>query len=81
MTPTEQQQLGALVADVANLKDDMAEAKDDRKAMRADVLAIRETLAEARGYWKMGLMIAGLAGAVGALIAKVVAWLPILPKQ
>lgn len=79
MTTTEQQ-IGALVADVANLKDDMKEAKDDRKAMRADVLEIKETLAEARGYWKMGLMIAGFSGAIASFVTWLLSWLPFAPR-
>lgn len=78
---TTEQQIGALMADVANLRRDMDEAKEDRKAMSANVIEIKETLAEARGYWKMGLMIAGFAGAIGALVGKLIAWFPLLPRQ
>ena len=34
------------------------------------------TLDEARGGWRMLILIAGIAGTAGALIAKASAWLP-----
>lgn len=80
MTTTEQD-IGALKADVANLKEDSAEAKGDRKAMLADIAEIKMTLAEARGYWKMGLMIAGFSGAIASFVTWVLSWLPSLPKH
>lgn len=78
---TTEQQLGALQADVSNLKEDMHEAKEDRKALRADVIEIKQILAEAKGYWKMGLLIAGFAGAIGSFVTWVLSWLPSLPKH
>lgn len=74
-------QLGVLQADVANLKEDMAEAKDDRKAMRADVNEIKEILAEAKGYWRMGVMIAGFSGAIASFVTWLLSWLPLMPKH
>lgn len=38
-----------------------------------DVKAIRDTLAQARGGWKTLLLVAGAAGAMGALLGKIVA--------
>jgi hypothetical protein len=81
MSPTEQQQIGALIADVANLKDVMADAHDDRKAMAADISEIKELLAEARGYWKMGLMIAGFSGALMSFVTWVLSGFPGIPKH
>jgi hypothetical protein len=52
--------------------------KEDVREMRSDLHAIREILAEARGGWRALVMASGVAGAVGALIAKVgigVSWL------
>lgn len=73
MTTTEQQ-IGALQAEVANVKEDVSE-------IRADMKEVLATLAEAKGYWKMGLIIAGFSATVGAFVAKVIAWLPFLPRQ
>ncbi len=80
MTTTEQQ-IGAMQEAIDNLKDDSAEAKVDRKAMAADIAEIKETLAEARGYWKMGLMIAGFSGAIASVVTWVLSWVPFLPKH
>jgi hypothetical protein len=52
--------------------------KEDVREMRSDLHAIREILAEARGGWRALVMASGVAGAVGAIIAKVgigVSWL------
>ena len=40
--------------------------------------AIIKTLNEARGGWRMLILIAGIAGTAGALIAKASTWLPAL---
>jgi len=78
---TPDQQIGALKEAVQNLKDDMLEAKSDRKAMQADVIEIKETLAEAKGYWKMLLMIAGFSASVGSFVTWLLSWLPSIPKH
>jgi len=57
-------------ADVSNLQKDVRELKDDVKA-------ILETLNTAKGGWKTLLMVAGVAGAMGAFIAKVAPFLPL----
>jgi len=67
MNASEQRELGALSADVANLKKQM-------DSMQADVRTIRDTLTEVRGRWKMLLMLAGFSAAVGAMFTKVSAW-------
>jgi hypothetical protein len=72
MTTTEQQ-IGALQADVANVKDDMKELRSDMKEVRA-------ILAEAKGYWRMLVIIAGFSASIGALVAKFSAWFPFPPK-
>ena len=51
---TPEQQIGALQADMTNVKEGMRE-------MRSDMKEIRDTLAEAKGYWKMLLLIAGFS--------------------
>lgn len=71
---TSEQQIGALQADMSNVKADMAE-------MRSDMKEVRDTLAEAKGYWKMLLMIAGFAGAVGSFVTWLLSWVPSLPRH
>lgn len=62
------QQLGALMAKVENIEADVAE-------MRSDVKESRNTLAEAKGYWKMLVIISGFSATVGALVATWFPWL------
>lgn len=71
---TTEQQIGSLQADMNNVKDDM-------KEMREDMKEVRTILAEARGYWKMLVIIAGFSATVGAFVAKLIAWIPFIPKQ
>jgi len=65
--------MGRLEANVETLQSDVCQ-------LRKDVRAILETLAEARGGWKMLVITATIAGAVGALIGKLAAWVGWLPK-
>lgn len=57
-------------ADISNLQVDVRELK-------SDVKTILETLNTARGGWKTLLMVAGVAGAMGAFIAKVAPFIPV----
>lgn len=52
--------------------------KDDIAALKADVSAIRTTLAEARGGWRTLLLVAGAAGTVGAFVGKIIPFWPIV---
>lgn len=58
-----QRDVGRMEAEIAALKTEVAE-------MRADVRIIRDTLSQARGGWKTLMLVGGLAGAVGAAMAK-----------
>jgi hypothetical protein len=65
------QQLGALRAEVSNLKGDVGDIKSDVREMR-------DILNEVRGSWKTLVILGGISAAVGALFAKLAAWLPFL---
>lgn len=60
--------LGQHEAEIARLREEMAQ-------MREDVHAIKLMLAEAKGGWRVIMLVAGASGAVGAALAK---FLPIL---
>ena len=66
-------ELGELQAEVRNVKEDVAE-------MKKDVKGIMETLAQAKGGWKTLLLVAGIAGVMGAAVSKLVAFTAWLPK-
>jgi multidrug efflux pump subunit AcrA (membrane-fusion protein) len=57
--------VGKLEVQVERLEQDMSELKGDVKAIRA-------TLDETKGSWKMLLVVGGFAAAVGGLITKVI---------
>jgi len=58
-----QRDVGRHDAEIAALKDDMAEVK-------SDVKQVLSTLSEAKGGWKTLMLVAGAAGSVGAFIGK-----------
>lgn len=43
-------------------------------SLRQDVREIRDLLSQARGGWRTMMLLAGAAGAMGALVGKVVPW-------
>lgn len=62
---------------VAVLETEMKTVKDDVHDIKTDVKAIRETLAQAKGGWKTLLLVGGAAGAVGAVLGKLLPFLPV----
>lgn len=64
MTERVEVAVGKLEVQVDRLETDMTE-------MKGDVKAIRKTLDAAGGSWKMLLMVAGFAAAVGSFVSKV----------
>jgi hypothetical protein len=70
MTAELHEKIGEHGAEIASLQRDMTEIKTDLKVIRA-------TLSEARGGWKTVVIIGGVAGAVGAILAKIFPFLPI----
>lgn len=61
--------VGKLEVQVERLEQDMSE-------MKGDVKAIRATLDETKGSWKMLLIVGGFAAAVGGLITKALTVFP-----
>jgi hypothetical protein len=59
------QEFGRLQATVDALESDMSE-------MKADVRIIRDAITEARGGWRLLLMIGGAAASIGAAVSWVV---------
>jgi uncharacterized protein YpuA (DUF1002 family) len=64
------QQLGALSAKVENVEADVAE-------MKGDLREVRDIMLKVQGSWKTLAMLSGISAAVGALFAKLAAWLPL----
>ena len=65
--------IGRLEACVSGLKSDLDEVKTDVKAMRS-------TVDQAKGGWKVGVALATAGGALGAVLTKVTSMLLVLPR-
>lgn len=59
---------------------EIGELKKAIAELQSTVNRIDRMLSEARGGWKMLLMVGGAAGAAGAAITKVAAYLSALPR-
>lgn len=68
MTPDEQRRLAVLEAQMKDTRDDIHEIK-------TDVKMILGTIASAKGGWRMILLVAGIAGTLGAFASKLGAFL------
>ena len=74
------QQLGELQGRIRSFEETLTRHEADDRVMREDIKAIRTCLDQAKGGWKTLMLVGGLAGAVGALVAKVVPFLGSLPR-
>ena len=69
-------ELAPHASDIRHLQDDMDKVLESIKAMQLTLAAIDKTLSEAKGGWKMLLLIGGAGGAVGSFLTYLVNWLP-----
>lgn len=60
-------------AEIKHIQDDLDEIAKEMKQVREALAEINKTLSEARGGWKILMMIGGAGGAVGSFITWVVA--------
>jgi len=81
---TQGERLSALEERVANVKDDVADLKKDVASVRRDVTEIKDILTQAKGGWRVLIVIGGLAGsmttAVLWLIGKIWPFVSGLPR-
>ena len=61
-------------SDIRHIQDDMDKMLEQMKVMQATLSAINATLSEARGGWKVLMLVGGASGAVGAIIIKLIHW-------
>jgi len=59
-------------ADIAHLQTDMDKLIATMEAMQKTVSGIEQTLAEAKGGWKVLMMFGGAGGFVGAILTQLV---------
>lgn len=67
--PSNERELGELSARITALEDDVREA-------RADIKQLLEFTQQARGSWKTLMSVAGASAAVGALVSKILPFIP-----
>lgn len=63
--------LGRLEGQVEALKIEMTDIKAELVAVRADLKVIRSRFDQAKGGWKLLVVVAGLAGSAGAFVTKI----------
>lgn len=68
MSPEER--LARLEAQMVAVMDDYDDMRSDQKEMKADIRLIRETLQEARGGWRVLMLVGGAGATVGGLLVK-----------
>lgn len=61
--------------DIGRHDAEIDQLKNDMKDVKKDVHDIKAMLQEARGGWKTLLLLAGMSGAIGALVGKISPWL------
>jgi prefoldin subunit 5 len=69
-------ELATHAADIKHLQDDMDKLVESMTAMQMSLAAIDKTLTEAKGGWKVLMMIGGASGTVGAVLMQVIHNLP-----
>ncbi|MCH7692830.1 MAG: hypothetical protein IIC54_00290 [Proteobacteria bacterium] len=72
--------LQRLAQEVGELKGRLGAVEEATRDQHGDIKIILKTLNEARGGWKTLLLIAGLSTAFGALGAKLIALMGVLPR-
>ena len=69
-------ELATHASDIRHLQDDMDKMLESMKTMQATLTAIDKTLSEAKGGWKMLMLVGGAGGAVGSFLTYRANWLP-----
>lgn len=61
-------------SDIRHIQDDMDKMLEQMKAMQVTLTAINETLSEAKGGWRVLMLVGGVSGTVAAALVKLVYW-------
>ena len=61
-------------SDIRHIQEDMDKMIEQMKVMQITLSAINATLSEAKGGWKILMMVGGASGAFAALAVKLVYW-------
>ena len=69
---TMQRELATHAADIKHLQDDMDKLVKSVNAMQKTLADIDKTLSEARGGWRVLMMMGGAGGVLGAVVTQVI---------
>ena len=72
--------IGRHEAQIESLQEQVKLLHADMVRMNATLTSIQTTLSEARGGWKVLMMVAGVSSVVGGLFVKLATWANWLPK-
>lgn len=67
-------ELATHASDIKHLQDDMDKMLENMKAMQVTLTAIDKTLSEAKGGWKVLMLVGGASSVVGASLVQFVNW-------
>ena len=67
-------ELATHAADIKHMQEDMDKMLEQMKAMQTTLSSINATLSEAKGGWKVLMLVGGASGAVGAVIVQLAHW-------
>jgi hypothetical protein len=67
-------ELATHASDIKHLQDDMDKMLVNMKEMQVTLLAIDKTLSEARGGWKVLMLVGGASSVMGAGLVQLVNW-------
>lgn len=67
-------ELATHAAEIKHLQADMDKMVEDMEEIKKAIIEINKTLSEARGGWKVLMMVGGAAGTLGAGIVQVIHW-------
>ncbi len=74
MTAEIQRDLGKHDAQIEALEKDIREIKEDQRRIFEKLDAINQTLSEAKGGWKLFMIVGGASAAFGAFLVKVMSF-------
>jgi prefoldin subunit 5 len=63
-------ELATHASDIQHLQRDMDKLTEDMAEIKRSLAAINTTLSEAKGGWRIMLMVAGASGAIGAALTQ-----------
>lgn len=73
-------ELATHAAEIRHLQEDMNKLLVEMAHMSDSLVTISSTLSEARGGWKVLMLVGGAGGALGAIISQVIHSIPVLSK-